>query len=168
MPPRSRNVIRVDVTGIKGIAKALGSDIVYREALQRVIERTTEAGAKRVESFVPERTGKLRGAIRRKYFAPSGSTKPQMGSVSAGAGVTDEGFRYGWALNYAKRIRGKSSDGYRYSDDGVGNSKARSGRPTYHWMSRAIPTMKATIRRSVAKETKNIEAKFASVARSLP
>ncbi len=168
MPPRSRNVIRVDVTGIKGIAKALGSDIVYREALKRVIERTTEAGAKRVESFVPERTGKLRAAVKRRYFEPDGSTKPQMGSVSAGAGIAEDGFRYAWALNFAKRISGKSADGYRYSAQGVGNSKARAGRPTYHWMSRAIPTMRATIRRSVAKETKNIEAKFASVARSLP
>lgn len=168
MSPRGRTSIRVNVTGLRGISRALGGDVIYRDAMRRVIESATAQGEKRIAAFVPERTGALSGAIKRRYFSAGGRSKPQMGSVSAGSGVSDAGFRYGWALNYAKRIKGRSADGYRYAAQGTGNSAARAGRPTLGWMSRAVPTMKATIRRGVAKETRAVEATFASVARSLP
>jgi hypothetical protein len=156
---RSRNVVRVNVTGLQGISRALGGDVVYRDAMRRVIESATAQGEKRISAYVPERTGKLAGAIRRSYFDRAGR-KPQLASVSAGKGVTDDGFRYGWALNYGKT--------YRYSPDGRGNSASRAGQSTRGWISRAVPTMKAVIRRGVAKETSAIEAQFARVARSMP
>lgn len=165
--PSSRNTVRVNITGLRGISKALGGDVVYRDAMRRVIESATLEGRKRIQARAPQRSGTLAGSLRQRYFAPSGG-KPQTGSVSAGAGVTSEGFRYGWALNYAKRIKGKNSTGYKYSAEGTGVSAARAGQSTRGWISKAVPTMKAVIRRGVAKETKAIEAKFASIARSLP
>ena len=163
--PSSRNVIRVNVTGLRGISKALGGDVVYRDSMKRVVMSATSAGEKRIASFVPERTGTLSSALRQRYFDARGG-KPQLGSVSAGAGVSDTGFRYGWALNYAKRIAGRNASGYTYSKDGTGNSASRAGQSTRGWMSRAIPTMKAVIRKSVAKETSAIEDRFGRVARS--
>ena len=99
--------IRVNVTGLRGISKALGGDVVYRDSMKRVVMSATSAGEKRIASFVPERTGTLSSALRQRYFDARGG-KPQLGSVSAGAGVSDTGFRYGWALNYAKRIAGRN------------------------------------------------------------
>jgi hypothetical protein len=168
MASRGRNTIRVDITGLRGISKALGGDVVYRDAMRRVIQSATSQGAKRIQSLVPERSGALSSAIRQRYFDVNGAAKPQMGSVGTGAGISPGGFRYGWALNYAKKIAGKNTTGYRYSADGHGNSSSRAGQSTLGWISKAIPTMKAVIRRSVAKETKAVEAKFAQIAGSLP
>jgi hypothetical protein len=168
MASRARNTIRINITGLRGISKALGGDAVYRDAMRRVIQSATAQGAKRISAFTPERTGALSSAIKQRYFDVKGNSKPQMGSVSAGAGISAGGFRYGWALNYAKKIKGRSASGYHYSADGVGNSASRAGQSTLGWISKAIPTMKAVIRRSVAKETKAVEAKFAQIARSLP
>lgn len=167
MPPAGRNVIRVNVTGLRGISKALGGDVVYRDAMKRVIESATNQGQRRITAYVPERSGALASALKTRYFDASGN-KPQLGSVSAGAGISATGFRYGWALNYAKRIKGRNTSGYTYSKNGTGNSASRAGQSTRGWMSRAIPTMKAVIRKAVAKETSSIEAQFARVARSTP
>ena len=51
--PSSRNVIRVNVTGLRGISKALGGDVVYRDSMKRVVMSATSAGEKRIASFVP-------------------------------------------------------------------------------------------------------------------
>ena len=168
MAARGRNIVRVDITGLRGISKALGGDLIYRDAMRRVIQSATSQGAKRIQSLVPERSGDLSSAIRQRYFDANGASKPQMGSVGAGAGISPGGFRYGWALNYAKKIAGRNTTGYRYSADGRGNSASRAGQSTLGWISKAIPTMKAVIRKSVAKESKAVENQFGRVARATP
>jgi hypothetical protein len=168
MPARGRNVIKVEVTGIRGIAKALNNDAIYRDAMRRVIQSATSQGAKRIQALVPERSGSLALGIRQRYFDPKSGSKPQMGSVGAGSGISATGFRYGWALNYAKQVRGKNTVGYKYSKLGSGNSASRAGQSTIGWISKAVPTMKAVIRRTMSRETKVVEDTFGRIARSTP
>lgn len=165
VPARGR--IRIDVTGLVGLSKAFdGTDRLYRQAMRTVITSATEAGRKRIASFVPERTGALAGGLRERYWDAKGDKRPQMASVSTGAGISETGFRYGWALNYGKKIRGKNASGYHYAARGTGNSAARAGQSTQRWISRAVPTMRTTIRRSMTKATRDVELTFAALTRS--
>lgn len=159
-------LVRVDVTGLRGITRALkDGPAVYGQAMEKVLRSTNSAGHKRIAAFVPARSGALGGALRERYFDARGPRLPQTGSVGTSTGVTDGGFRYGWALNFARKIKGTTADGYRYSAQGTGISASRAGQSTRGWISRAIPTMKSVIRRSVAKATRDIEAHVAMRAR---
>ena len=165
--------IKIDITGLAELERALGGTRpLYTAALKRVIESATRAGYKRIQSTIPQRTGKLAGPLAVRYWDVKGPKRPQMGSVSAGAGISEKGYRYGWALNYGRQIirtesrtkdgpKPKNTDrGYFYSARGTGPSRSRAGQPTYGWMTKAAKSMTAIISRDLRKAVREIENEF--------
>ena len=177
MPPgglsKGSRSIKVDITGIREIERALGGgNPIYSAALARVIKSTTKIGRDRILRTVPERTGRLAGGLASRYWDAKGPKRPQMGSVSAGSGVSANGYRYGWALNYGRQIirtvprkdggpkPANTNRGYFYSAKGSGVSSARAGQPTYGWISKAAKSMTAVLSRDLRKAVKDIENEF--------
>lgn len=177
MPPgglsKGSRSIKIDITGLAEIERALGGTRpLYTAALKRVIESATRAGYKRIQSAIPQRTGKLAGPLAVRYWDVKGPKRPQMGSVSAGAGVSEKGYRYGWALNYGRQIirvkprkdggpkPANTPHGYNYSPLGTGVSASRAGQPTYGWMTKAAKSMAAIISRDLRKAVREIENEF--------
>jgi len=165
--------IKIDITGIAELERVFGgTKPLYSSALQRVIKSATKVGRDRVARAVPQRSGALAGPLAQRYWDATGPKRPQMGSVSAGAGVSAKGYRYGWALNYGRQIirtkprrdggpkPANTDRGYQYSADGTGVSRSRAGQPTYGWMSKAAKSMTAVISRDLRKAVREIEAEF--------
>lgn len=170
---RGSRSIKVDITGLAELERVFGgTKPLYTNALKKVIKSATKVGRDRVARAVPQRTGALAGPLAQRYWDQSGPKRPQMGSVSAGSGVSAKGFRYGWALNYGRQIirtKPRSDDGpkpantdrgYQYSAKGSGVSSARAGQPTYGWMSKAAKSMTAVLSRDLRRSVKDIENEF--------
>jgi hypothetical protein len=170
---RGSRSIKVDITGLAELERVFGgTKPLYTNALKKVIKSATKVGRDRVARAVPQRTGALGGPLAQRYWDQSGPNRPQMGSVSAGSGVSATGFRYGWALNYGRQIirtkprvdggpkPANTDRGYLYSARGTGVSSSRAGQPTYGWMSKAAKSMTTVISRDLKKAVRDIENEF--------
>lgn len=176
---KGSRAIKIDITGLAELERVFGrTKPLYADALKVVISRSTKAGKERLARAIPQRTGALAGPLATRYWDVKGPKRPQMGSVSTGAGIGAKGFRYGWALNYGRQIvrtvprkpggqKPKSTDhGYTYSARGAGVSLTRAGQPTYGWMTKAARSMGAIITRDLRKAVRDIEASFVRAAQT--
>lgn len=125
------------------LAKLSGRSLLGPE-LRRVLKETAEEGEVRVQSRAPlGRTFALWGSVD---HAIDPRPVPLWGKITADA--TNGGFRYGWALQGAKRIV------YRYGQG------PRAGRPTRRWFTGVKPWLRKRLQTRVARMAGRIESKW--------
>ena len=142
--------VEVDKLTIERLKAKFSGSHVFGNELRKVLIDVTQAGEKKVLQRVPVLTGLTRSAITSEV-APGAI--PLWARVRL-AGTPQRGaFRYAWALNSAKKIKGKSGS-YDY------RSGARTGKPTRRWFHGARPTMRRAMEKALKHLASRIESRW--------
>lgn len=123
-------MITIRADGVRTTAAALNSPTLLGPAAQMLVDAAADAGQGIAEDRAPKKTGRLRGDLTKRL---SGQQFSRKGTITTN--VSNNGFRYGWALETSKRRV------YRYRSSGP------RGESTRGWMS---GTVKQLVTRLVA------------------
>lgn len=124
---------RVKVNGLKELRSLIRKDSLLGEPLRAAFQDAAQIVEAEAINRAPRLTGKTAAAI---YTAIDKRPVPRWGAVrvrtlSRASKKSGTRFRYPWALNYAKKVRGTNGPRRVYTYRG-------SGSPTYDWFTGAI------------------------------
>lgn len=144
MPAKSLVRVEVDRLTLRRLQAKLTGRSLYGDELRRTLTETVEEGADRVQSRAPlGQTFALWGSV---------DSQVQQGPFPTWAKITadasNRGFRYGWALQAAKKIT------YRYRHG------TRAGRPTRRWFSGTRPWIRKRLQQRVARMKQAVESRW--------
>lgn len=169
---RGTGIVRVDIAGLKGLAKALDATHLYEEVLQGVLDGVRASGVKRLLARVPydadpgRRTvgPHLRDVVRSRLFTPKAG-KAQTSSVSVSGD-------YGALTRGSVLDRTKARKRVAPGAPGAGGPYyyvhgPHEGEPVGGWFTSALRTMRSAARREMRKAPAKIEAVFLRTAGSV-
>jgi hypothetical protein len=157
----------ITITGLAEVTKALGTTALYGNALGDSLKRTAAKGRAYVERRVPVASGETRQSLGTGFKPAKGDGRGPGRAITSSVAISNsvsqnaagEDFRYPWALNYGRAIKGRKSPGYHYAKTAANGGNA--GKKLLHWFSGAKNAMKRFVRKDLAQVVKDLEAGYA-------